>query len=125
MKMIAALLALFLMAPAWAGKCTVTEYVALPRDGQGNILYIGTLSPTTPSQTVTYTTSTKTTTALASTTNYVRVYCDDEARVAAGSTSITAVAGSTGLPAGGWEYFFVPKLPDDAARYVAIYDGIS
>lgn len=124
-KLVLVLGVLALSPAAFAGKCTVTEFVNIPTDAAGRILYIAPLGPNTPSQEVTYAASTKITDALKSSTNFVRVYCDSEARVAIGTTSITAVAGSAGLPAGGWDYFQVSRggSPVGTDFYVAIYDG--
>lgn len=126
LKSLAALLALGLCSTAFAGKCTVTEFVSLPRDGAGQLLYLPSLSPTTPSQQVTYTTSTRATTAFATSTQFIRVYCDSIARIAVGPNGTTATANSLGLPAGGWEYIQL-SVPSTASvpQYIVIYDGTS
>lgn len=118
-----ALATLLICSSAWAGKCTVTEFVSLPTDGRGNLLYIPEIGPNTPTQSVTYTSSTQAATAFQSSTQYVRVFCDAEAHIAIGPDMTTATAADPGLPAGGWEYIKVPRHSVD--YYIAIYDGTS
>lgn len=125
-KTLLALAALCVCSTAWAGKCTVTEFVSLPRDASGQILYLPSLSVNTASQQVTYTTSTRATTAFLTSTNFIRVYCDSIARIAVGPNGTAATANSLGLPAGGWEYIQL-SIPSTTAvpQYIVIYDGTS
>lgn len=133
MNKLLAFLALAVAAPsAWAATCTVTEFARLPTDLSGRLLQVAPLTASTPSQAIAnYTTSQKLLAPLADDTRFVYIYCDAEARIASGDSTVEANAGSLGLPAGGSIFLAIPELRAQTptapvvARYIAVYDGVT
>ena len=119
---LAAFVALALAPAAMAGICTVTEFNDLPNIN-GRAVYVMPLYPGQPSQSVDYSSSTQTMTALATTTRYIVVSCDAKAHIAIG-TSPTADAEDPAIQEGSWRVFAITQ-PSTAANpmLIAIYDG--
>jgi hypothetical protein len=95
----------------------ITEFTAMPKDANGNVLQIGKV-PEYATQVVTYTTTTQST-ALGAETRFIRVIASAAAHLEFGSNP-TATATNFWIPASTPEFFAV--VPSSK---VAAYDGSS
>ena len=119
--LMAAALAVFLSAPAFAATCKISEYQFVVRD-QRNVVVLVAMEPPLATQNITYTTTTQSA-KFNERTAFIRIVCDAKAHFVVG-TDPSADANDPYLTADTPEYFGLP--PNNAEDYeVAFYDGSS
>lgn len=119
MKLLFGLILSLIGISAQAATCQLTEFDRLPIDPSGKVVYVGAMPPTPTPQLIIFTTSLQSS-ALSSTTNFIRIQCDSATNIKVGSNP-TATSVDYRIPAGGVDWIFITTR----GSKVAFYDGSS